>query len=257
MNRVPYTTRRSPHAVAFGTVLTVRVLTIRALTVGAMAVSATALVGCNANKNSDQLAREAYRLRQEEVEAAKQCLALVREGQRLEKLKKLDQALNLYKQAVEVYPESPFAWNNLGRLYMQRQENMEAATAFEQAARLSPADPVPVHNLGTLYESMGWENDAQRYYTEALQRDPNYVPSLRRSVWLDVSFNKVTDLTEQRLKRALMLNKDPKWQELLLRAKVRMSDGSTDPALKSGPGPGNMSGAGERRREVPMSSASE
>ncbi len=225
-----------------------------------LAAAGPALVGCKTNK-SDQLSRDASRMRQEEAEAAKQCLALVREGQRLEKLKKTDQAIKLYREAVEVYPESPFAWNNLGRLFMQRQENMEAATAFEQAARLSTADPVPVHNLGTLYESMGWENDAQRYYTEALQRDPNYVPSLRRSVWLDVSYNKVTDLTEQRLKRALMLNKDPKWQELLLRAKVRMSDGSTDPALKSGtglgPGPGNSSGAGELRREVPMSSASE
>lgn len=198
-----------------------------------LALAAAVTAGCKTNHSEDAI-RQAYVQRQQEAEAAAKSLEYVRQGQRFEKSKKLDKAIEQYKLAVQTYSESPFAWNNLGRLYMQRQENMEAAQAFEQAARLSPSDPVPVHNMGALYESMGWENDAQRYYSEALQRDPNYVPSLRRSVWLDVSYNKITDLTEQRLKRALALNKDPKWQELLLRAKVRMHDGSTDAIQKSG-----------------------
>ncbi len=194
----------------------------------ALAIATLPLGACKTGGNAESRARDVFRMRQEEAEAARRSLAFVREGQRFEKIKNLPKALESYKQAVDAYPESPIAWNNLGRLYMMQGDNMEAAAAFQKASELSLADPVPVHNLGALWESMGWPDDAQRYYNEALQRNADYVPSLYRSVLLDVQRNKVTDLTQQRLKRALFLNKDPDRQQHLLRAQVRMRDGSVD-----------------------------
>lgn len=199
-----------------------------ALLIGAMLTAAIGLTGCKQPNNPEKMSRELAAMRAAETADARAALDLVREGQRLEKAEKPEKALEAYKQAALTYRETPSAWINIGRLSMQRGESLEAAEAFSTAGELAPKDPTPIHNLGALWESLGWPNDALRYYSDALARDQDYLPSLRRSVLLDVRLGKVTELTETRLRRALILEKDPKWRELLERAQVRLSDGSLE-----------------------------
>lgn len=201
-----------------------RCATIRsALTAAAsVALAATLLGGCQ----SRTAVSDFERVRAEEANAARTALEHVREAERLEKAKKFDQAIDEYTRAVRLYRELPAAWNNLGRLLMEKGQNNAAAEAFRIAADLTPADPKPVYNLGALWESMGWPEDAARYYSEALSRDQNHLPSLRRSILLDVNLGRATDQTEIRLRRALLLESDQEWRAHLMRAQVRMRDGS-------------------------------
>ncbi|MBX3386974.1 MAG: hypothetical protein KF768_10415 [Phycisphaeraceae bacterium] len=188
----------------------------------ALALAIAAASGCN----SGSATSDAERVRLDEANAARKALEHVREAERLERNTKNDLAIEEYLRAVRLYRELPAAWNNLGRLLMIKGENNAAAEAFRIAADLSPADPKPVYNLGALWESMGWPDDASRYYTEALARDQNHLPSLRRSILLDVNLGRATDQTENRLRRALLLESDPDWRGHLMRAQVRMRDGS-------------------------------
>ncbi len=165
-------------------------------------------------------------VRIDESNAARTALEHVREAERLEKLKKNDKAIDEYLQAVGTYRELPAAWNNLGRLMMERGEHNAAAEAFRTAADLSPADPLPVYNLGALWEKLGWPDDALRFYGEALARDQNHLLSLRRSILLDVNLGRASDQTEARLRRALLLETDTQWRTLLQRAQIRLKDGS-------------------------------
>jgi tetratricopeptide (TPR) repeat protein len=199
---------------------------LRAALAAALVLSALSLPACHSSGSRETLDRDINRAREQEIAAKRDANEFLREGERLEKLGKTDQALDYYKRAVTTYRDTPGAWNNLGRLFMKQNQNQEAAEAFRIAADISPADPRPVHNLGTLWESIGYPADASRYYSEALSRDADYLPSLRRSVRLDVNLARVTDLTEARLRRALYLETDPKWRELLMRAQVRLHDGS-------------------------------
>lgn len=193
------------------------------LVVGALAWVLAAVGGC---KSTHTAPSEYERVRAEEADAARKSLEHVKEAERLEKLGHSDDAIQEYIKAVASYRELPAAWNNLGRLMMAKGQNNAAAEAFRTAADLSPADPLPVYNLGALWESLGWPDQAAIHYSEALNRDPNHLPSLRRSILLDVNLGRATDQTESRLRKAMSLETDATWLGHLKRAKVRMSDGS-------------------------------
>lgn len=201
-------------------------------TLAVLAAGASMLSACNSTpvrtQGSEAVSKEYVELRREELRASQEAMYWIGEGERLERRNKPDQAIEAYQKAVNEYHETPIAWNNLGRLLMERGEPMPAAEAFRIAADLSPADPTPVHNLGTLYESLGWPDEALQYYMSALTRNPNYPPSLRRSVMLEIDLHRTNDTTEERLERALRWEDDPRWRDLLKRAQVRLHDGSMD-----------------------------
>ena len=149
---------------------------------------------------------------------------LVRSAQRLEQSDKENEAMLKYQEAIRTYRELPVAWNNLGRLKMRAGDNLAASEAFKQATDLSPSDPVAPYNLGQLWESLNYPEDASRWYTESLSRDPNYLPALRRSVLVDMIRNMGDERTSDRLKRALLQETDPAWKERLLREEIRLRE---------------------------------
>jgi tetratricopeptide (TPR) repeat protein len=148
--------------------------------------------------------------------------------------KKIDEAISLYRQAIEAYREFPAAWLNLGVLYMKQSRNMEAVDAFKIAADLSPADPAPVYNIGVVYEKLDWTRDAQQYYTDALAREPNYQPALQRSIYVDLILDTPSEKTLERLKRAMMLETDPAWIAWFEKQKSRLENRLR---VTTGPGP--------------------
>ncbi len=149
---------------------------------------------------------------------------LVRAGQRLEHAGKDALAEEKYRQAVRLYRETPSAWNNLGRLLMKRGSNEEARSSFLVAAELSPRDPLPVYNLGALWDNMGYLEDAGRWYEEALSRDENFLPALRRSILVDQMLRRGNEVTARRVQRALLQETDPWWIERLQRERVRLAE---------------------------------
>lgn len=153
-----------------------------------------------------------------------------RDAERLELTGETDAAINMYVSAIEAYNELPVAWHNLGVLYAKKGLNREAAEAYKTASELSPTDPRPLYNLGALWEELGYLNDAARWYDEALQRDPNYLPALRRSILVDDLRASLSQTTAERLKAAIILEREPWWINRFKRIQGRMTERDYDAA---------------------------
>lgn len=153
-----------------------------------------------------------------------QASAIVREAQRYELAGNDTEAIAKYREAINTYTELPVAWNNLGRLLMKRSENLGAADAFKTASELSPTDPRPLYNLGALWEGLGYLEDAQRWYNQALNRDHDYLPALRRYIIIEEIFLNPDPTTFERVQTALLIEKDPWWIDRFKRARQRFTE---------------------------------
>lgn len=150
--------------------------------------------------------------------------SLARDAQRQELAGKDDRAIALYRQALGEWRELPVAWHNLGVLLARKGKNLEAAEAYKTASELSPTDPISLYNLGTLWEELGYLDDAARWYDEALLRNQNYLPALRRSVLVDDLRNKLSQTTAERLKAAILMEREPWWINRFKRIQQRMNE---------------------------------
>ncbi len=134
--------------------------------------------------------------------------------------KQNDEAIELYQQAVGRYKELPYAWNNLGKAVLerdQRGDRMYAADCFKMAADLDRTDWRPVANIGSIYHKLGYLEDAAKWYSLALEREPNAEPALLNSILVDHLRDRRTEETAGRIRRALLIVTDPEWLEYLRR----------------------------------------
>lgn len=157
----------------------------------------------------------------QQLEAAQE---LVKQAQRQELDKQEAKAIETYRKAIGEYRDLPVAWNNLGALLMKRGDNLAAAEAFQTAAELSPSDPRPVHNLGALWANLNYSDDAYRWFDQALTRDPNYLPSLRRIALIEETRLRPSTTTFERMRKALLLERDPWWIDRMKRIEQRLED---------------------------------
>ncbi|MEW5748971.1 MAG: tetratricopeptide repeat protein [Candidatus Thermoplasmatota archaeon] len=71
------------------------------------------------------------------------------------------------------------AHNNLGVLYLAREELYEAASEFEWARKLMPGHPDPRLNLAITLERAGKTDEAIQAYEAALEVFPGYLPAIQ------------------------------------------------------------------------------
>lgn len=157
----------------------------------------------------------------EQIDRAKQLAA---QAQAAESEKRIDDAIRLYREAIASYRDFPAAWHNLGLLQLQKNETLAAVESFKVAGDMDMRDPRPVYNIGAVYEQQGWTKEAQRYYTESLARDANYLEALRRSVYIDMTEATYTPATLERTRRAMMVEHDAKWRGFFERSQLRLDD---------------------------------
>ncbi|MDX9911933.1 MAG: tetratricopeptide repeat protein [Phycisphaerales bacterium] len=140
--------------------------------------------------------------------------------------KKFNEAIDLYRQSIAESRSLPYVWNNLGVLYMESQNYIAAAEAFRNAADLDVNDPRPLENLGTLYHRVGRDTEALRYFSDALTRDPYWLPALRGTARCALRLPSGTGLSDEellnRVERALMVERDAQWRAVFERAQVRL-----------------------------------
>jgi protein O-GlcNAc transferase len=128
---------------------------------------------------------------------------------------KIDRAIELYAQSVKAYNQYAPAWYNMGVLLMRKQRHMEAAEALQLAANADPVDPRPYTALGIQAQDLQILDRAATFYDQALERDPNYLPALKKAVEIDQLRDDYTDKTLTRTRKALYLEKDPQWIDFL------------------------------------------
>lgn len=86
----------------------------------------------------------------------------------------IDEAIDAYKQAIQLAPGQIFAWNNLGNLCAKIGRNDEAMIAFRKALEGNPRDPIAWNGLGSLHFKIGYADDAIAAHRKAIQFSPGF-----------------------------------------------------------------------------------
>lgn len=164
-------------------------------------------VGCESTQKRDiaTVIDQGEQNRERGLKLAKDAQRQAQEGDR-------DRAIETYKEALSYWREMPAAWNNLGVLFMEKQNYADAVSAFKVAADLSQTDPRPLENIAISYVRSGWATDALKYYGMALERDPNRIESLRGAVRAAEMLRVRDDATLERIRRALLSEPDPQYR---------------------------------------------
>jgi tetratricopeptide (TPR) repeat protein len=89
------------------------------------------------------------------------------------KMKRYDEAAAKYQTIIDKYPESLYAWSNLGVVRYQQGDLDDALKALQQAVKLSPTDSFSYANLGIVYYEMKQYENAIDALNAAKALDPN------------------------------------------------------------------------------------
>ena len=92
----------------------------------------------------------------------------------LEKLEGWDDAVNAYRQAIQLNPNYVEAHSNMGNVFRRQRHWAKAVAAYEQALRLNPQSADLCNNLGVVYKDKGEREQALGYYHQAVRLDPQH-----------------------------------------------------------------------------------
>jgi len=98
----------------------------------------------------------------------------------------LDHAEELLRRALAHDLYFGPAHNNLGVVFLERDQLYEAANEFEWARKLMPSEPDPRVNLGICLERAGRIDDAMASFDAALQVSPEHLPAIQGAALLAV-----------------------------------------------------------------------
>lgn len=176
------------------------------LVVAALAAFA-ALPGCGKQQKSVVITDDSPARRAEAYRLAADAQRAVQRGDTAK-------GIALYQQALESSRDLFFVWNNLGLLYMDRQDYADAAEMFKQASELAPADPRPDYNIGLIYQRVVYDEQAIEYFKRSLARSNRFVPALRGYALSAKRLDRADDETLEKIRTALMVENDPQWRRI-------------------------------------------
>lgn len=161
-----------------------------------------------------------------------QAMALFARAQKAHHSKDYPRAESLYREGLAFDDDISGAWNNLGTALLEQGKFMEAVPVFARAADLSPRDPTPYENLGLLYHRAGYAEESLDAYARSLERDPNWLPSLRGAVVCAKLLNKSDEDSLDRAKRALLIERDEAWRRIFQSQRLRIENDLKEAALR-------------------------
>ncbi len=168
------------------------------------------------------------------------------------KQQRYDDSAAKYQSIIDKYPESLYAWSNLGVVRFQQGKFNEALKALQQAVKLSPTDAFSYSNLGIVYYQLnqyenaidalnsakaldpndakthnylgcacsqkGWQEVAEKEFRKAIEIDPNFGDAhFNLALVYATSKPPSLELARREYNRALELGiaKDPRLEKLL------------------------------------------
>jgi tetratricopeptide (TPR) repeat protein len=99
-----------------------------------------------------------------------------------------------FQRAVQLAPQKPAAYLQLGKVYQAEGKNDLAIGIYKQALDLQPKFAPLSTVLGNLYLDKGDLATAQKYYSDALASDPNFAVANANMAWVDAQQNKNLDV---------------------------------------------------------------
>lgn len=144
-------------------------------------------------------------------------------GDALRKEQKWQDAAMAYRESLGYKNDIGAVWVNFGVCLVQLGDFVPARDAFLKAVDMLPNDPRPYENLGTLYHSRGYDAKAMDYFVESLARDPNYLPSLRGAVLTGKNLRTVSYAAQDRVDRAIIAEHDPDYLRMMQSERFRLA----------------------------------
>jgi len=86
----------------------------------------------------------------------------------------IEEAIQAYKQALELNPAAAGALVNLGTIYYRQRNYQEAEQHYVKAIEVDSNYPLAHYNLGNLYDEQGDLTRAEHHYNTALRLNPSY-----------------------------------------------------------------------------------
>ncbi len=96
-------------------------------------------------------------------------------GWQLQQAGRMQEAEQLYQQALAAQPNNPNAWCYLGMLRHDQERYSEALAAYGRALELQPNFPIALNNLGNTYRLMRRLDDALAAFDRAIEQKPDYL----------------------------------------------------------------------------------
>jgi len=131
---------------------------------------------------------------------------------------KFDDALKALQQAVKLSPTDAFSYSNLGIVYYQLNQYENAIDALNSAKALDPNDAKTHNYLGCACSQKGWQEVAEKEFRKAIEIDPNFGDAhFNLALVYATSKPPSLELARREYNRALELGiaKDPRLEKLL------------------------------------------
>jgi len=131
---------------------------------------------------------------------------------------KFDEALKALQQAVKLSPTDAFSYSNLGIVYYQLGQYENAIEALNSAKALDPSDAKTHNYLGCACSQKGWQEVAEKEFRKAIELDPNFGDAhFNLALVYATSKPASLELARREYNRALELGiaKDPRLEKIL------------------------------------------
>lgn len=136
----------------------------------------------------------------------------------------VERALERYAEAAQTDETLAAAWNNLGVALMDAERYADADAALLVAQRADPGDPRPAYNRGLLNYQRGYLREARDFFAASLDAEPQYLPALWGIIKCDRDLTQSDRETLRYVRRALLLEADPRYIETLRRMRIEIED---------------------------------
>lgn len=98
---------------------------------------------------------------------------LLKQANQLKRMGKLDQAIALYRQAIEINPHFAWAYHNLGDTLVKRGNLDEAVACYSESLKVNPNSAWLLYSLGEALAQQGDLEAAVEYLQKAIEIKPN------------------------------------------------------------------------------------
>ena len=105
------------------------------------------------------------------------------------------------------------AHNNLGVVFLQREQLYEAANEFEWARKLMPGHPDPRFNLAMTLEQAGQVDEALASYSAALEVYDGFLPAIQGLASLTLKSGREDERMQGWLEDIALRSDQPRWSD--------------------------------------------
>jgi len=99
---------------------------------------------------------------------------LLKQANQLKRAGRLDEAIALYHQVIEINPNFAWAYNNLGDAFVKQRKFSDAISVFERAIQISPKTASYYYSLGKIFVEEDNLDEAVNRFQQAIEIKPNF-----------------------------------------------------------------------------------